>query len=141
FSIEPKMPLQVTSGDVIQLPVGMVNGLSRELRAAQVTVNGPGGIQFDSGGDNSATLRAKERMRRVVQLDVGQEFTGLAKLTFDANAASYRDSLGRTLDLQLLGFANDCSIGGLLEGNASKSFELTLPSDFVRGSLSASVSF
>src|ERR1051326_2544719 len=32
FSIEPKIPLQVTSGDVIQLPVALVNGTSRELR-------------------------------------------------------------------------------------------------------------
>ena len=32
FSIEPKIPLQVTSGDVIQLPIAMVNGMSRELR-------------------------------------------------------------------------------------------------------------
>src|SRR5262249_26788095 len=35
FSIEPKMPLQVTSGDVIHLPVSIVNGMSRELRGAQ----------------------------------------------------------------------------------------------------------
>jgi len=29
FSIEPKIPLQVTSGDVIQLPIGMINGTTR----------------------------------------------------------------------------------------------------------------
>jgi hypothetical protein len=29
FSIEPKLPLQITSGDVIQLPIGIVNGRPR----------------------------------------------------------------------------------------------------------------
>src|SRR2546422_1068140 len=91
-SIEPKIPLQVTSGDVIQLPIAMINGMSRELRGAEVTASGPGGIKFTLSGDNRATLRSKERTRRFVQVDVGQ-FTGVAKLTFDAKAGSYRDSV------------------------------------------------
>ncbi len=140
FSIEPKIPLQVTSGDVIQLPIGMVNGMSRELRGAEVTASGPGGIKFTLGGDNPATLGARERTRRFVQVDVGHEFTGLAKLTFDAKAGSYRDSVGRTLDVQPLGFPHENSTGGMLERNGSKSFEFTLPAGIVRGSLSSSVS-
>jgi hypothetical protein len=140
FSIEPKIPLQVTSGDVIQLPIGMVNGMSRELLAVGVTANGPDGIKFTLGGENSATLRAKERMRRFVQVDIGQGFTGLAKLTFDAKTGSYHDSVGRTLDVQSLGFPHESSTGGMLERNGSKSFEFTLPSDIVRGSLASSVS-
>src|SRR5439155_27392286 len=51
FSIEPKIPLQVTSGDVIQLPIGMINGMSRELRGAGVTASGPGDIKFTLSGD------------------------------------------------------------------------------------------
>jgi len=140
FSIEPKVPLQVTSGDVIQLPIGMINGMSRELRGAEVTAGGPGGIKFTLSGDNAATLRGKERTRRFVQVDVGHEFTGLAKLTFDAKAGSYRDSVGRTLDVQPLGFPHESSTGGMLERNGSKSFEFTLPAGIVRGSLSSSVS-
>src|SRR5207247_11285922 len=140
FSIDLKIPLQVTSGDVIQLPIGMINGMSRELRGAEVTASGPGGIKFTLGGDNPATLGAKERTRRFVQVDLGHEFTGLAKLTFDAKAGSYRDSVGRTLDVQPLGFPHENSTGGMLERNGSKSFEFTLPADVLRGSLSSSVS-
>src|SRR5256712_13748292 len=44
FSIEPKMPLQVTSGDAIQLPIGIVNGMSRELRGVEVTAGGASGL-------------------------------------------------------------------------------------------------
>src|SRR5213593_1262653 len=139
FSIEPKIPLQVTSGDVIKLPIGTINGISRELRGAEVTAGGPGGIKFTLGGNNPATLGAKERTRRFVQVEVGQ-FTGVAKLTFDAKAGSYRDTVSRTLDVQPLGFPHESSTGGMLERNGSKSFEFTLPAGIVRGSLSSSVS-
>ncbi|HYR85462.1 MAG TPA: MG2 domain-containing protein [Terriglobia bacterium] len=139
FSIDPKIPLQVTSGDVIQLPIGIVNGMSRELRGAEVIANGAAGIKFTMLGDNPATLRPKERTRRFVQLDVGREFTGLANLTLDAKAGPYRDSVGRTLDVQPLGFPHESSTGGVLERNSSKSFEFTLPREIVRGSLSSKV--
>ena len=51
FSIEPKIPLQVTSGDVIQLPIAMVNGMSRELRSAEVTATGPDSIRLRLNGE------------------------------------------------------------------------------------------
>ena len=140
FSIEPKVPLQVTSGDVIQLPIGIVNGMNRELRGADLTAkSGAVGIEFTILGDNAATLLAKERTRRFVQIDVGREFTGLANLAFDAKAGPYRDAVSRTLDVQPLGFPHENSTGGVLESNGSKSFEFTLPNEIVRGSLSSSV--
>src|SRR5438552_18424414 len=115
----------------------MINGMSRELRGAEVTASGPGGIKFMPGGESPATLRAKERTRRFVQVGVGHEFTGLARLTFDGKAGSYRDSVSRTLDVQPLGFPHESSTGGMLERNGSKSFEFTRPNDIVRGSLSS----
>src|SRR5215471_4832982 len=138
FSIEPKIPLQVTSGDVIQLPIAVVNGMSRELRGAEVTATGPDGIRFTMPG-NPVALRAKERTRQFIQLDIGQEFSGLAKLTFDGNAARYSDSVSRTLDVQSPGFPHETSNGGMLDRNGSKSFEFTVPADMIRGSLASSI--
>jgi len=139
FSIEPKIPLQVTSGDVIELPIGIINGLSRELRRPELTAKGPAGINVTMLGDNPAALSAKERMRRFVQLDIGREFAGIANLTLDAKAGSYHDSVGRTLDVQSPGFPHEISTGGMLEKNGTKSLEFTLPAGLVRGSLSSSV--
>jgi alpha-2-macroglobulin-like protein len=138
FSIEPKIPLQVTSGDVIQLPIGIVNSTSGELRGVEITAKGPTGVKFTMPGDNPATLRPKERTRRFVQIDVGQEFTGLANITFEAKAGSYRDTVSRTLEVQPLGFPHESSAGGVLESNRSKSFEFTIPGDMIRGSLVSS---
>jgi len=139
FSIEPKVPLQVTSGDVIELPIGIINGLSRELGRPELTAKGPVGIQVVMLGETPAALRPKERTRRFVQLNVGRGFAGSANITLDAKAGTYRDSIGRTLDVQPLGFPHEISRGGVLERNGTKSFEFTIPGDTVRGSLSSSV--
>jgi hypothetical protein len=137
FSIEPKVPLQVTSGDVIDLPVGLINGLNRELGGAEINVAGVPGLKFTWLGDQ-ATLRARERTRRILRIDVGG-FSGLANLTLDARAGRYRDSVSRKLDVQPPGFPHEVSTGGMLESNGSRAFEFTLPAEIVNGSLSSSV--
>src|SRR5207244_11247983 len=77
--------------------------------------------------------------RLLVQVDVDREFNGLVNLTLDAKAGPYRDTVSRALDVQPLGFPRESSTGGMLERHGSKSFEFTLPSEIVRGSLSSSV--
>jgi len=135
FSIEPKFPLQVTSGDVIDLPIGIINGMSRELRGAELIAKAVAGLKWTAPGANAAALRAKERARRFLQLNIAPDFSGFANLTIDGKAGLYRDSVSRTLDVQPLGFPHERSVGGMLEKNGSKSFEFTIPADFVRGSL------
>jgi A-macroglobulin TED domain/Carboxypeptidase regulatory-like domain/MG2 domain/Alpha-2-macroglobulin family len=137
FSIEPKMPLQVTSGDVIQLPIGLVNGTSRELRALQLTANAIPGLRITNPAGN-LFLRAKERARRLMQIEVGQAFSGTANLTLDARAGGYRDNVSRTLDVQPPGFPRETATGGILERNATATFTFTLPDNIVRGSLTSS---
>jgi hypothetical protein len=139
FSIEPKIPLQVTSGDVIQLPIGIINGMNRNLLASEISAKGAG-IKFTMLGADGSTLRAKERTRRFAQLDVAREFAGSVNLTFDGKAGLYHDSVNRTLDVQPLGFPHESSTGGVLASNGSTTFDFTIPADFVRGSLSSSVS-
>ena len=139
FSIEPKMPLQVTSGDVIQLPIGVINGMSRELYGTEISATAPAGLKFTLPGDNPDTLRAKERARRLLRIDVGNEFSGNVDLTLAARAGAYRDTVTRKINVQPRGFPYEISSGGVLESGLSKSIEFTLPARMVRGSLSSSV--
>src|ERR1051326_6827419 len=138
FSVEPKIPLQVTSGDVIQLPVGLVNGASRELQGVAINASSVHGVTFASIGNNPAALGMKERSRRFFRIDVG-ELSGPANFTLDGRAGPYHDSVSRKLDVQPLGFPREISMGGMLESNGSKSFEFTFPANVVRGSVSSSV--
>jgi uncharacterized protein YfaS (alpha-2-macroglobulin family) len=137
--IEPKVPLQVTSGDVIQLPIGFVNGTRHELRDANITARVVDGLKLTMTSEKSAVLGPKERTRRLMQIEVGREFKGLADLTLDAVAGPYRDTVKRTLDVQAPGFPFELSAGGVLEANGSRSFEFTLPAETVHASLSSSV--
>jgi len=139
FSIEPKMPLQVTSGDVIQLPISMINGVSRELRGVKLTADVAIGIKFTMPGDTPMALRPNERARRLLQLEVGREFSGVANLMLDARAGLYRDTVARKLDVQPLGFPHETSMGGVLESNGSRTFEFTLPQQIIGGSVSSNV--
>ena len=139
FSIEAKLPLQVTSGDLIQLPISMINGVSRELRGVDVVPHGVTGIKFTMPEANAAVLRPNERNRRLLQLEVGREFSGIASLTLDARAGAYRDTVTRKLDVQPLGFPHESSMGGVLDANGFKTFEFTLPREVVRGSASSSI--
>ena len=139
FSIEPKMPLQVTSGDVIQLPVSIVNGMSRELRGAEVTANGADGLKFTRLGDNPATL-ARQRARPQVLADRRRRVLRPLPISHSTpRPASIATRSAEQLDVQPLGFPHESSTGGMLERNGSKSFEFTLPSEMVRGSVSSSV--
>jgi len=139
FFVEPKFPLQVTSGDRIQLPISMINGMSRELRGVAITPSAVAGLTFAMPGDNSATLHAKERARHLMQIDIGSEFSGSVDLSLDASAGPYRDSVSRKLDIQPLGFPYESSKGGVLESDGSSSFEFSLPAETIRGSISSSV--
>jgi hypothetical protein len=138
FSIEPKIPLQVTSGDIIDLPISVINGMSRELRGVEIKASDPAGLKFSWAGESASTLRAKERARRLLRIDVGA-VSGLTNLTLDARAGLYHDSVSRKLDVRPRGFPHESSAGGILESNASKAFDFNLPAEIVGGSVISSV--
>jgi hypothetical protein len=138
FSIEPKVPLQVTAGDVIHLPIGVINGTSGDIREVSVAATTESGIRIDALAAGSSSLSAKERARRLLRIDVGQ-FSGAANIAFAGRAGNYRDTVVRTLDVQPLGFPNEKSRSGILQNNGTQVFEFTLPETVVPGSLDARV--
>jgi hypothetical protein len=138
FNIEPKFPLQVTSGDIIQLPVSLINGIGRDLGGAGIGLTAAGGLKVTLPADLNA-LRAKERARQLVRIDVAQDFSGATDLTFDGKAGSYRDTVSRKLDVQPRGYPGQTATGGMLSANGEHSFEFTLPAAVVPGSVATSV--
>jgi hypothetical protein len=139
FSIEPKIPLQVTSGDVIQLPVAMINGLNRDLRNVTIDATTDASIRLAGPTGDFVSLSPKERARRLLGIDVGNRFSGMADLKFDARAGAYRDTVIRKLDVQPSGFPHEKSSGGMLQSNATQVFDFTVPDSMVPGSLAVRV--
>jgi hypothetical protein len=139
LSIEPKLPLQITGGDVLQIPIGITNATHRELGRASILAMAPSGLTVTLNDNAPGILRPDERSRRFAQMDVARNFSGMANLTFDATAGNYRDSVSRKLDVQPLGFPYELDKGGVLDANSSQSMEFTLPAETVPGSASATV--
>lgn len=136
FYLEPKIPLEVTSGDVVQLPVALVNGTSSALKGAGVKLDFKGDVRASTLGP--VDLAAKERARRLIELKIGQESKPIA-LTLAAVAGDYADTVRRDLVIKPNGFPLTASFGGMVSAKAPVVHTVTLPANMVRGSVKANV--
>jgi hypothetical protein len=133
FQLEPKLPLEVTMGDRIELPVAVINNRSE---AAPVELE----VQADS------PLRAKGEMRRSVSVAADGrrrehftwEVTGgaaetMAVVHVRGRAGTLSDAVRRELRVASSGYPVRESYSGVIEG--SEKVRLRVPSSAVPGSL------
>ena len=136
FYAEPKLPLEVTSGDVVRLPVALVNGTESALAGASVKVELKGDVKV-SGGEPTR-LASGARARQLLALEIGQEARPVdVKLT--ARAGDYTDIVTRTLSIKPRGFPGRVSFGGLLTPGKAAVHDVVLPDSVVPGSIRTSI--
>ena len=136
FYIEPKMPLEVTSGDIVQLPVSLVNGLESELAGATLTVNADPEVRI--GGIETLTLGPKARVRKLVSLKVGY-INGLSDLVLAAKAGGYSDRVTRKLKVVPMGFPVEVGHGGMLAAASPAAKDIEIPGGVVPRSVTTEV--
>ncbi|WP_224243248.1 MG2 domain-containing protein [Hyalangium gracile] len=136
FYLEPKLPLEVTSGDIIQLPVALVNGTESALKGAGVRIDFKGDLKVASMGP--VDLAARERARRIVELKIGHQSQPV-DLKLTASAGDYADTVTRTVAIKPNGFPIRSSFGGLVSAQKPASHTVTLPANLVRGSVKTSI--
>ena len=137
FYAEPKLPLQVTQGDVIRLPLSLVNGTSNALARATISANADRAISISES--DPFDIGAKERVRRIVEVTVG-DYVGLTDFTLDARAGAFSDRIIRKLDVRPAGFPIEVTHGGLLGPSNSVRCEVEIPKDVVAGSVVSELS-
>jgi hypothetical protein len=135
FFVEPKLPLEVTAGDTIQLPVNLVNGTTSPLHTV-LTANVTGGLSL--GGLPALDLGAGARVRRILQIGVGAAAT-TAELTLRGAAGPYADKVTRTLVIKPNGFPFRVAAGGLTSAGGAVGQTVTIPAGVAPGSLTTSV--
>ena len=133
FVLEPKLPLEVTASDKIDVPVTIANNNST---AQTVNLNvSPTGLKLITRtGEEQLTLAANERVRRIYrfQPDVpGRE--GKASLLLKGDAGPYNDTVERTLQVVPEGFPVVGSHSDVLEGVATS--DVVMPDAWVNGTL------
>ncbi|WP_208718992.1 MG2 domain-containing protein [Corallococcus sicarius] len=136
FYAEPKLPLEVTSGDVVRLPVALVNGTEGRLAGAGVKVELKGDVKVTGSG--KLDLASQARARQLFSLEIGQEARPVdVKLT--ASAGEYTDVVTRTLSIKPRGFPGRVSFGGLLSAKGPAEHRVVLPASVVPGSVRTSI--
>ncbi|HEX3147192.1 MAG TPA: alpha-2-macroglobulin family protein [Gemmataceae bacterium] len=140
FTVDPKLPLEVSSNDVIDVPVRVVND-SDDRRAVTYTLT-PANLSLENAGIKTADgqfkdtidLRANEKGRRIYRVQP-TGLTGEASLTVTGNSdpAAPPDGSIRSMRVVPDGFPISGSYSDLLETRASGAVEL--PKDLVKGTL------
>ncbi|MFZ5441999.1 MAG: MG2 domain-containing protein [Myxococcota bacterium] len=136
FYVEPKLPLEVTEGDVIRLPIAFVNGTREPLAGVSMSLATKADFRFTAPA--AFSLKADERARRVLELTVPAK-TRTTALTLDAKAGGYADVVTRELSIKPKGFPVQQAAGGLLTTNGKARFEFTLAPDTVPGSVTTRI--
>ncbi|NJN05345.1 MAG: A-macroglobulin complement component, partial [Rhodobacteraceae bacterium] len=137
FYLEPKLPLEVTMGDIVRAPLGIVNATSQSISETKIRVIAHGSQQIETAVAPFA-LRPGERARRLLQIRVGK-FNGEASLTLDADAGPYADNVTRKMMVRPLGFPVELTHGGLIAPGETLTHEIIVPDDLVKSSLQARV--
>ena len=123
FYIEPKLPLEVTAGDRIRVPVALVNGSAEDL---DLTLRVTAGEGLDAAALEAKGLRrltADERGLMHVPLTVGA-FSGETTLQISGRSGPFADDVIRTLRVVPRGFPIEVSFGGRLEGSATHTLQI-----------------
>ncbi|MBN1911937.1 MAG: hypothetical protein JW818_19605 [Pirellulales bacterium] len=136
FSLEPKLPLEVTAGDRIDLPLAVVNDTQKtlpvEIRYEGQDDDGQNLVKLTGAAQRKLSLEPGQRAREVFTLDVtGQK--GDCRLTFRGKAGTLADAVERPLRIVPPGFPKDLSYSGRIDGE--QEVVVDLPKTWVPGSL------
>jgi hypothetical protein len=135
FTLEPKLPIEVTASDKIDLAVSVANN-TNEQRPVTIDL-APTGLKLDGPNKQQLTLGAESRTRRLFRLQPTL-VEGSASLRIEGTSDPFRDPITRTLSVVPDGFPVVGSKSDILEGVARD--EITLPESWVKGTLKCQVS-
>jgi len=136
FQIEPKLPLEVTTGDRIDLPVAVINATDDRQDITMSAQTDPA-LRITGDASRTLTLDGQERQREIVSFDVIGETSQDAFIEMDGRANDHTDRIRRTLRVVPSGYPVHESFAGKMSGRASVS--LPLDENLVPGSLEVSV--
>ena len=137
FQLEPKLPLEVTTGDRIELPVAIINQTGERL-PVQLGLSADGLFELIGERSRKLELDAGARQREHFSLIVthGSAETD-AFLEVRGVAGSLTDAVRRKLHVAPSGYPVRESLAGVING--SERLKLKIPNDAVPGSLAVTL--
>ncbi|WP_153558400.1 MG2 domain-containing protein [Roseimaritima sediminicola] len=140
LQIEPKLPLAVTAGDRIELPLAISNHVDRDLNAALSVRTGPG-LSVDAGEATRAlSLQAGQRQRWFVPIEVDEAaqnaevpITVALQSQASAEGPALADTVRRSVRVISDGYPRRRSINVMLQ--QPQTVRLGVPPETIEGSV------
>lgn len=139
FYTAAKMPLEVTAGDKILLPISLVNATENKLASADISIDTKGELKLNALQKADTGIGAGERVRWIQPIQVGFD-KGQKEIVLKANAGVFQDKLVRSLAVKPQGFPVEKTFGGILKPGQSVAHTITLPGDTIEASVSSCTS-
>lgn len=139
FSVEVKMPLFMSVGDVAQVPVTLVNRTGQVLESPAVWVKCQGGATVESQPVPGGALNPGESRRCMVTLKARE--LGSAKVQVSATAGGQQDAVMRELQVRSRHFPFAFHCGGKVNEGKTLAMDVVIPADREMGSIAAKVQF
>jgi hypothetical protein len=138
FYVEPKIPLEVSAGDRIHLPIETVNQSDDALNNVKVAVYASQGLSVSA--IDPFNLAAGARDRRFCDLSVG-DLPKTAKIRVTAQAGNVSDDVTRELTIKPPGFPMQVAKSGTMKPSSDVITEVTIPDSVTPGSIRTDVAF
>jgi alpha-2-macroglobulin-like protein len=135
FSLSPTVPIEVTSSDVIALPISIANNTA-DKRTVQLKVDGKTGLKLFDPAEVQLNLDPESRTRRIFRMQPTLT-EGRAQLLVNGKAGDFPDAIIREFRIVPDGFPINGSVSDVLEGSSTGT--ITLPDTWIKGTLKAKV--
>jgi uncharacterized protein YfaS (alpha-2-macroglobulin family) len=135
FYIEPKLPLEVSAGDVVKLPIAAINSTANDLNGVQINISAGDGISVAPLA--AFDLATGQRAREIATLQIGSA-PGVFNFIASATGGSYSDKVTRPLVVVPLGFPTQINRGGTLLAASRSVHPIEIPDSVISGTMKAS---
>ncbi|CAN5697245.1 hypothetical protein BH10CYA1_BH10CYA1_04940 [soil metagenome] len=136
FYADAKMPLEVTSGDKILLPINLVSGTKGTFPDVKVDVTLEGDSKLSTLQKGSADTGTSGRVRWIQPISVGVG-NDVKNLTVTAHAGEFEDKVVRKLSIKPQGFPTELAFGGVLEPGKPEVHTITIAKNIAPGSVTS----
>ncbi len=137
FQIEPKLPLEVATGDRIDLPVAVINR-TNDQQQVQIGLSADGTLQVVGDKSRSITVAANDQRREHISLNVTHgSAESDAFIELRGIAGGFNDAVRHKLHVAPSGYPIRESLAGVING--TERLRLKIPSDAVPGSLAVTL--
>jgi uncharacterized protein YfaS (alpha-2-macroglobulin family) len=135
---EAKLPLEVTAGDQILLPINLVNGTSGDFSKVSLETGLDKDFKTEALRRSNDSIGAKQRVRWILPVTVGDS-NGVKDLTLTAKAGHYDDTVVRKFTVKPQGYPGEIALGGMLDSETSITHTVHIPSKIEPESLKTNV--